>query len=104
MQYGSAVRVVGSIAVVDVRSVRGLGGGAKHSFTRPGVELLGRDAGIEYEQISDQRSWQAMLDLFDEVFRGSRGARVVAYPWGRATGDYEQLRDSGSLPKNLDLW
>jgi dienelactone hydrolase len=43
-------------------------GGAKHSFTRPGVELLGRDAGNEYNQDCDERSWRAMLDLFDEVF------------------------------------
>jgi dienelactone hydrolase len=43
-------------------------GGAKHSFTRPGAELEGRP-GVEYHQASDQRSWRAMLDLFDEVFR-----------------------------------
>jgi dienelactone hydrolase len=41
-------------------------GGAKHSFTRPGAEQLGRDPGNEYDQLTDQRSWRAMLDLFDE--------------------------------------
>ena len=45
-------------------------GGAKHSFTRPGVEHLGRDPGNEYDQTTDQRSWQAMLDLLGEVFSG----------------------------------
>lgn len=42
-------------------------GGAKHSFTRPGVEHLGRDPGNEYDEPSDRRSWQAMLRLFDET-------------------------------------
>ena len=42
-------------------------GGAKHSFTRPGAELEGRP-GVEYDETSDERSWRAMLDLFDEVF------------------------------------
>jgi dienelactone hydrolase len=42
-------------------------GGAKHSFTRPGAELEGRP-GVGYDQAADQRSWRAMLDLFDEVF------------------------------------
>ncbi len=42
-------------------------GGARHSFTRPGVEQLGREPGNEYNQLTDQRSWRAMLDLFDEV-------------------------------------
>jgi len=44
-------------------------GGAKHSFTRPGVEQLGRDPGNEYDKLTDQRSWQAMLNLFDEVLK-----------------------------------
>jgi dienelactone hydrolase len=43
-------------------------GGAQHSFTRPGAELDGRP-GVQYDPLSDQRSWRAMLDLFDEVFR-----------------------------------
>jgi dienelactone hydrolase len=43
-------------------------GGAKHSFTRPGVELIAPE-GRAYHQPSDERSWRAMLDLFDEVFR-----------------------------------
>jgi dienelactone hydrolase len=42
-------------------------GGAEHSYTRPGSELAGV-AGIRYHQPSDERSWRAMLDLFDEVF------------------------------------
>jgi dienelactone hydrolase len=43
-------------------------GGAKHSFTRLGAELEGRP-GVAYDQTSDERSWRAMLDLFDEVLR-----------------------------------
>lgn len=42
-------------------------GGAKHSFTHPRAELAAVQ-GIEYHQPSDERSWRAMLDLFDEVF------------------------------------
>jgi dienelactone hydrolase len=42
-------------------------GGAEHSFTRPGADRDGQ-AGIGYHQLSDERSWRAMLDLFDEVF------------------------------------
>lgn len=42
-------------------------GGAVHSFTNPrasGVDL----PGIDYHEPTDRRSWQAMLDLFHEVF------------------------------------
>jgi dienelactone hydrolase len=42
-------------------------GGAEHSFTRLGADRDGQ-AGIGYHQLSDERSWRAMLDLFDEVF------------------------------------
>lgn len=41
-------------------------GGAEHSFTRPGADRDGQ-AGIGYHRLSDERSWRAMLDLFDEV-------------------------------------
>jgi len=42
-------------------------GGTGHSFTRPGAEADGV-AGISHHQLSDERSWRAMLDLFREVF------------------------------------
>lgn len=42
-------------------------GGVGHSFTNPGVNALGRP-GFEYDKSADERSWRAMLDLFDEVF------------------------------------
>jgi dienelactone hydrolase len=42
-------------------------GGAKHSFTRPDAEVA-RGSGNQYDQLSDQRSWRAMLDLLSEVF------------------------------------
>ena len=42
-------------------------GGVGHSFTNPGVNALGRP-GFEYNKTADERSWRAMLDLFDEVF------------------------------------
>jgi dienelactone hydrolase len=43
-----------------------LHGGAKHSFTNPHAAAAGLDA-LAYDQRSDERSWRAMLDLFDEV-------------------------------------
>lgn len=42
-------------------------GGVGHSFTNPGVNALGRP-GFAYDKSADERSWRAMLDLFDEVF------------------------------------
>jgi dienelactone hydrolase len=42
-------------------------GGAEHSFTHPRAELADLP-GVKYHQPSDERSWRAMLDLFDEVF------------------------------------
>jgi dienelactone hydrolase len=42
-------------------------GGAGHSFTNPDVGAMGR-VGFAYNKAADQRSWRAMLDLFDEVF------------------------------------
>ena len=42
-------------------------GGAVHSFTNPRAANF--DApGIDYHEPTDRRSWQAMLDLFAEVF------------------------------------
>ena len=42
-------------------------GRAEHSFTHPWAELAALP-GIKYDQLTDARSWRAMLDLFDEVF------------------------------------
>jgi dienelactone hydrolase len=42
-------------------------GGAQHSFTHPNADLTGVP-GLAYDRTSDERSWRAMLDLFDEVF------------------------------------
>jgi dienelactone hydrolase len=42
-------------------------GGAVHSFTNPDAGRHGM-AGIAYHQPTDERSWRAMLDLFDEAF------------------------------------
>lgn len=50
---------------VDWRMI--LYGRAGHSFTNPLVDQLGR-AGFAYDRSADQRSWRAMIDLFDEVF------------------------------------
>lgn len=41
-------------------------GGAAHSFTNPAAHLAGVP-GITYDQKTDERSWRAMLDLFNEV-------------------------------------
>jgi dienelactone hydrolase len=43
-------------------------GGTEHSFTNPTSELADRP-GVMYHHLSDERSWWAMLDLLDEVFR-----------------------------------
>ena len=41
-------------------------GGAQHSFTHPqGIQV----PGLRFDRISAERSWRAMLDLFDETFR-----------------------------------
>lgn len=50
---------------VDWRMV--LYGGAQHSFTNIDAGQAGMP-GIAYHEPSDRRSWQAMLDLFDETF------------------------------------
>ena len=42
-------------------------GGAGHSFTNPAVGALGRP-GFDYHAPTAQRSWRAMIDLFDEAF------------------------------------
>ncbi len=41
-------------------------GGAVHSFTSPTAD--GSNPAIRYDSRADRRSWQAMLDLFGEVF------------------------------------
>jgi dienelactone hydrolase len=43
-------------------------GGAEHSFTNPDAASAGM-AGVAYHEPTDRRSWQAMVELFDEVFR-----------------------------------
>lgn len=42
-------------------------GGAVHSFTDPNADVSGFP-GVAYHQPTDERSWRAMLDLFDERF------------------------------------
>jgi dienelactone hydrolase len=42
-------------------------GGVQHSFTHPNAASAGVP-GLEYNQLAADRSWRAMLDLFDEVF------------------------------------
>jgi dienelactone hydrolase len=42
-------------------------GGAAHSFTNPLASELGMP-GVEYHELTDKRSWRAMLDLFEEKF------------------------------------
>lgn len=42
-------------------------GQVKHSFTHPNLESTGIE-GLEYNEQAATRSWQAMLDLFAEVF------------------------------------
>jgi dienelactone hydrolase len=42
-------------------------GGAQHSFTHPNVDQIDVP-GLRFDEISAERSWRAMLDLFDETF------------------------------------
>jgi dienelactone hydrolase len=42
-------------------------GGAQHSFTHPQVDRL-EIPGLKFDRVSAERSWRAMLDLFDETF------------------------------------
>jgi len=42
-------------------------GGIAHSFTHPWAGLA-EIPGVKYDELTDQRSWRAMTDLFDEVF------------------------------------
>ena len=42
-------------------------GNAVHSFTNPNADGMGMP-GVKFHAPTDQRSWRAMLDLFDEVF------------------------------------
>jgi len=44
-------------------------GGARHSFTHPRAALAGVPA-LAYDRLTDERSWRAMVDLFDEAFTG----------------------------------
>jgi dienelactone hydrolase len=50
-------------AAVDWRMI--LYGGTLHAFAVPGSENIGM-AGLAYDKASDERSWRAMLDLFEE--------------------------------------
>jgi dienelactone hydrolase len=51
----------------DVEWRMNIYGGAVHSFTNPNAELSGIP-GVQYHELTDQRSWRAMLDFFDERF------------------------------------
>lgn len=52
-------------------------GGAEHSFTHPPTDPNRTTLpGISYHQLSAERSWRAMLDLFDEVFAAEASERL----------------------------
>ena len=42
-------------------------GGVEHSFTHPKAGDAGLP-GLSYDRRADERSWRAMLELFEEVF------------------------------------
>jgi len=50
-------------AGVDWRMI--LYGGVLHAFTVPGAKAYGM-SGLRYDRGADERSWRAMLDLFEE--------------------------------------
>ena len=41
-------------------------GGVGHSFTNPDIDALNLP-GFAYDETADRRSWQAMLNLFEET-------------------------------------
>jgi dienelactone hydrolase len=43
-------------------------GGAQHSFTHPLADTVDLP-GLKYDRLNGERSWRAMVDLLDEVFR-----------------------------------
>jgi len=61
LEFETEMRAAG----VDWRMI--LYGGVEHSFTHPRAEQAGAP-GLKYHQLTDERSWRAMLDLLDEVF------------------------------------
>src|SRR5271163_2361246 len=44
-------------------------GGTVHSFTNPDADSLG-NPGLKYNKLSDERSWKAMTNFFDEILAG----------------------------------
>lgn len=54
-----------SAAEVDWRLI--VYGGAQHTFTNPAANGANLP-GIAYDKNADERSWRAMLDLFEETF------------------------------------
>jgi dienelactone hydrolase len=42
--------------------------GTKHSFTNPDAASAGMPAALAYNQQTDQRSWKAMVNFFEEIF------------------------------------
>jgi dienelactone hydrolase len=58
--YEEEMRAAG----VDWRMI--LLGGVEHSFTHPFADSLGI-TGLKYDETAAERSWRAMLDLFEEV-------------------------------------
>jgi dienelactone hydrolase len=42
-------------------------GGAEHTFTHPNAAEASLP-GLRYHQLSAERAWRSMLNLFDEVF------------------------------------
>lgn len=42
-------------------------GGTVHSFTNPDADSLGNPA-LKYNKLSDQRSWKALTNFFEEIF------------------------------------
>lgn len=58
-------------------------GGAVHAFTNPNADKH-NIPGVAYHKQADMRSWQAMLDLFNETF-GQAGNNAAQHGAGQAT-------------------
>ena len=40
----------------------------KHSFTNPDAASAGMPQALEYNKQTDERSWKAMVNFFEEIF------------------------------------
>ena len=85
-------------------------GGVQHSFTNPAAQHVNMP-GIVYDAPTERRSWQAMRDLFDEVFAGpaetsarqNQPAPIYVPHSDRSTTTLSRRSASQAVEHGLDL-